>query len=345
MPSPGKTILIAISTLFLAAVGLGAWMLRPQVEEIPTQLEPIDRQTADPMNIRIAGIGGMPDLVLADLQGFTVFLILNDRESYKQKESKSIELHLSQWILPEHVRGFAIGDAEGFSLLRSKIDAIVEKMQKEVWLPTYIDYEGITYRTFKLPRGHSGFVVLDPKGEVLFRHSGPMNADVQEQLRELLHAHLPSKPVAPEFSIGDLDHTKCQQKYCLLVFLSQSVERAQVPGLKDGFQGSPEEMMKQLENTDIRLIASLAKADKSVDSEQVQGIIVGDTKDIDFEKWLQVEDDEQVRSLFAIPQQTSGLILIDQTGKIVLREIEQVPFYKLEVISEAIGVPLYEQKH
>ena len=116
---------------------------------------------------------------------------------------------MARWTYPDNVAGFAIGDAEGFGLLASKIEEFVGPMRPELRLPLYIDFEGAATKTFKLPKGHVGVVVLDPTGAVVYRHSGKMEPAEIEKLRGLLGASLPTPTPAPAFKVGELDNAAC----------------------------------------------------------------------------------------------------------------------------------------
>ena len=49
------------------------------------------------------------------------------------------------------------------------VEDFVRFFEKESRFPIYVDFEGAMMKTFKLVKGHHGFVVLGPEGEVLQR--------------------------------------------------------------------------------------------------------------------------------------------------------------------------------
>ncbi len=254
-----KRVALVITVLLLALVGAAAWMLRSRAEEIPAELPPTD---VDPMSIVIPGGGGLPDLRLADHKGKTLYLILGDRESMQARESKEFDRALNRWTYPPDVVGFAIGDAEGFKLLAGKIEEMLGAMRPEMRLPLYIDFDGTITKAFKLPKGHTGIVVLGPDGALKLRHSGPPKPkdqiltpedDIIARLKLALRAEEPALQPAPPFKVGELDNAACAGKTCLFVFLGAPVKKSELPGVDGGFDGGMEDSMKQLQNPSIRL--------------------------------------------------------------------------------------------
>ncbi|MFY0534963.1 hypothetical protein [Nannocystis pusilla] len=214
-----RKIALGLVLLVLILLGLVAWMLRSRAEEIPDELPAINVAEADPQKLVIPGSGGLGDLVLADLKGRTVYIIVEDRESMAARESSAMSRAMARWSYPDTVSGFAVGDAEGFGLLASKIEEFIGPMRPELRLPLYIDFQGAITKTFKLPKGHVGIVVLDPAGAVVYRHSGKMEPAEIETLRGLLGATLPAPPPAPTFKVGELDNAACAGRTCTFVFL------------------------------------------------------------------------------------------------------------------------------
>ena len=182
-------VLIGIVVVILLVIGALAWLFRSQAEAIPDELPAINLDEADPMAIVIPG-DDIPDLVLKDLKDKRAYFLLEDRESMEAGESKALNRALARWTVADDTAGFMLGDAQGFGLFRSKVSEFMGMMRPEMRLPLYIDYEGIFYDSFKLPRGHSGFVLID-HGEVKFRHSGPAEDDDIETVRGLLGATQP----------------------------------------------------------------------------------------------------------------------------------------------------------
>lgn len=338
-----RKIALALVLLVLVVLGVVAWMLRSRAEEIPDELPPINTAEADPQKLVVPGQGGLDDLVLADLKGRTVYLIVEDRESMAARESSAMSRAMARWVYPENVSGFAIGDAEGFGLLASKIEEFVGPMRPELRLPLYIDFQGVVTRTFKLPKGHVGVVVLDPTGAVVYRHSGKMEPDEIEKLRELLGASLPAPSPAPAFKVGELDNAACAGRTCALVFLGGPVARKDIPGGKQGFDGSMDESVQQFAKPDIRLAGIVIDSDAKLDSGKVSAQLVGQIDGAELKRWKSVPDAPEARAAFEIPAGEAALVVIDPKGDVVMRELGRLPMYKFGVLSEFIGVELSDR--
>ncbi len=359
-----KRILLGLTILLLVVIGAAAWLLRSRAEDIPEELPAIDVAEADPDAIVIPGSAGLPDLRLADHRGKTVYLIVGDRESMQAGESKLFDRALSRWVVPPDVVGFGIADTEGFKLLASKIDEILGPMRPEIRLPLYIDYEGAVTRAFKLPKGHVGVVVIGPDGAIVLRHSGPpkdKKDPILERLKTALRAEEPVLPPAPAFKIGELDNATCRGKSCMFVFLPREVKKTELPGVKGGFEGDDEAQWKQLQDPSVRLAGlvvdsdeklvahaeKLARADKpatpAAETEPeivVEATVVGALAGAELKRWKQVADAPEARAAFDQP----ALIVIDGEGRLAVRELGLVRMWKLNRVSELVGVDLGERR-
>lgn len=348
-----KRVALVITFLLLALIGAAAWMLRSRAEEIPAELPPTD---VDPMSIVIPGGTGMPDLKLADHKGKTVYLVLGDRESMEARESKEFDRVLNRWTYPPDVVGFAIGDAEGFKLLAGKIEEMLGAMRPEMRLPLYIDFDGAITKAFKLPKGHTGIVVLGPDGALKLRHSGPPKPkdkivtpedDIIARLKAALRAEEPVLSPAPAFKVGDLDNAACAGKTCLFVFLGAPVKKSQLPGVDGGFDGSMEDSMKQLKDPSIRLAGLVHDLDERIEKDKDKGLadkvhpaLVGTLADLELKHWKTQPGAPEARTAFDIPDGETALIAIDPEGRLALRELGIVPMYKLGRISELLDIDL-----
>ncbi|HFE44219.1 MAG TPA: hypothetical protein ENJ18_01830 [Nannocystis exedens] len=333
-------VLIGIVVVILLAIGTLAWIFRSQAEAIPDELPAIDRTLADPMEITIPG-GDIPDLKLADYRQQRVYFLLEDRESMQAGESKPLNRALARWQLPADTTGFMIGDAKGFGLFRSKVSEFMGMMRPEMRLPLYIDYRGVFYDTFKLPRGHSGFVLLD-RGEVLVRHSGPADVAVIDRVRELMNASLPVLAKAPTFQVGDLTNTTCEGRVCLFAFLGEPVARTDVPGLEGGWEGEREEGFERFSRPSIRLVGTLASADEKIDEDRVSGAIIGDLSGFEFRRWRIVSEADTARSAFGLDQD-AALVVINAKGEVAFTATGKIAFWQLGLVADLIGVDLGER--
>lgn len=352
-----KRVALVITVLLLALVGAAAWMLRSRAEEIPTELPPTD---IDPMSVVIPGSGGLPDLKLADHKGKTVYLILGDRESMEARESKEFDRALNRWTYPPDVVGFAVGDAEGFKLLAGKIEEMLGATRPEMRLPLYIDFDGAITKAFKLPKGHTGIVVLGPDGALKLRHSGPPKPkdqiltpedDIIARLKLALRAEEPVLPPAPPFKVGTLDNAACTGKTCLFVFLNLPVKKSQLPGVEGGFDGGMEDSMEQLQNPSIRLAGLVHDLDERIETDKdkalagkVHAALVGSLEDVTLKHWQTMPDSAEARAAFNIPEDQAALVAIDPEGRLALRELGIVPMYKLGRISGLLDIDLGDRK-
>ncbi|HRI08461.1 MAG TPA: hypothetical protein PKW35_11615 [Nannocystaceae bacterium] len=335
-----KRTLIGVTVLLLAAIGVLAWLFRSQAEAIPDELPPIDTAHHDPRGLRLPADGDLPELAVAALAGKTAYFVIEDRESMQAGESKALNRALGRWQHPEGVVGYLIGDAKGFGLFRAKINEFMGVMRPEMRLPLYIDYEGTFYDTFKLPRGHTGLVVLGPTGEVLLRHSGPTDDATLDAVRKALGSVEPTFPPAPAFAVGELDNAACKGKVCVFGFLDAPVARADVPGVEGGFEGGREESFERFARPGIRLVGVLTGADPELDEDKVKGAIVGKLDGFELRRLRLVESAPEARAAFGIPDGAAALVIVDAEGRLALTVIGRVAFWQLGLVSDLIGVDL-----
>lgn len=336
-----KRIALGSTLLLLVLAGVVAWKLRSRAEDIPTELPAIDAAVADPASMVIpGGASGLPDLKLADLRGKTAYIVVEDRESIESRESTTLQRALNRWIFPPDVVGYQIGDVDGFAILASKIEEFVALMRSEMRIPLYMDYQGVFMRTFKLPRGHVGIVVLGPDGEVKLRRSGKADDAFLAELQKTLRASEPTPPPAPSFKIGDVDNAACAGKACLFVFLSEPVKRADIPGIKNGFKGGVTESGVQSRKPNVRLAGLAVTADEKLDEKKALAVIVGATDGLDLKKWKQVPEAAEARAAFELPADQAALVVLDSEGRVAVKELGAPQFYKFGRVSDLAGVDL-----
>lgn len=335
-----KRVALGFTLLLLVLVGIVAWKLRSRAEVIPEKLPEIDTAVADPATLVIPGGGGLPDLKFAELRGKTAYIVVEDRESIQSRESTTLQRSLNRWVFPPDVVGYQIGDVDGFALLASKIEEFVALMRSEMRIPLYMDYQGAFMKTFKLPRGHVGIVVLGPDGKVLIRRSGKADDAFLEELRTTLRATEPTPPPAPAFKLGDVDNAACAGKACIFVFLHEPVKRADIPGIKNGFDRGVTENGMQGRKAAIRLAGLAVTADDKLDDSKALGVLVGATEGLDLKKWKQLPEAPEARSSFEIPADQSAVVVLDKDGRVAVRELGTPQFYKFGRISDVIGVDL-----
>ncbi len=325
--------------LLLVLLGAVAWLFRSRAEEIPAHLAEIDPAVADPQKLVIPGGGGLPDLELAKLKGRTVYLVVEDRESMAARESSPMSRAMAKWTYPPEVVGYLIGDAEGFGFLRGTIEEFVTAMRPELRLPLYVDFQGAAARTFKLPKGHSGLVVLDASGAVAYRHSGKMKPEEIEEVRALLGATLPPLRPAPPFKVGELDNAACAGRVCALAFLSEPLRRSDVPGGAEGFQGDQEAQTKQFARPSVRIASVVLDTDPKLDEDKVSAVLVGELEGTELRRWKKVSTAD-ARAAFEIPEGEAGIVVVDADGKVAFRELGRIQIYKFGLLSELFGVEI-----
>jgi hypothetical protein len=327
-------ILLVLLGLLVAAAGFLYWKLRPRVEAIPAQLAAVE-DLERVARIRVPGDDGLPDLVLGDLRGQTAYFVLESRESMQAREGRELHRALDRWSYPEGVRGFSIGEAEGLGLLKWQIDKFVRFMRRESRLPLYMDYEGAILRGFKLPKGHTGVVVLGPGGDVRWRHTGRFEAAHIEELRQVLGAsEPPAPPPAPPFAVGPLSNEACRGQACAIVFLARPVARKEVPGVKGGARNEDE---RAWADPSVRLVAALREDE--LPAGKSRGAFVGQLDDVPLAGgWATAPDDAAARAALGVPPGEAAIVVIDEQGGLAVREIGNIPFWKLGRAGALLGL-------
>jgi predicted transcriptional regulator len=344
MPRLLRWILGLLLVLVVLALGLGTggyfwWKSKTKVEAIPTQL-PALADEARIAAIRVPGSDGLPDLVPGELRGKTVYFVLESKESMEAREGRPLSLALDRWHYPDSTRGYAIGEVEGLGLLKWKIDQLVTHMRAESRLPLYMDYQGAILRGFGLPKGHTGLIVLGPDGKLLLRHSGTLSDAEVEHLRQLLGASEPPAPApAPEFALGPLSNRACAHKACALVFLARPVAVHDIPFIKGGFTGSPDEAGKRFEDPSLRLMTVLV--DQDLAAVGSLGVFVGRVADDVhvLPGWTVVPDDARARAVFGIGKDEAAIVVVDDAGRLALVERGRVPMWKLAPLRVLLKLP------
>lgn len=338
-PRTWKIIAIATGVVVLG-LGAAAWSLWPEVDDIPEQLEPIsaDVSIAD---LELEAQGPLPAVRLGDLQGKTVYLLIEGRESLMGGEGKQLHRALHRWRLPDDVVGFTVADAPaGAVVMRGKIESdFLGPMRSEMKLPIYVDFGGKFTTALSLPKGHLGIVILSPAGEVVFRHAGDADARTLEEIATLLRAEEPPPgPPAPSFSVGQLDNQSCAGRDCVLVFLDRKVARSEIPGLDaGGFEGDAKAVFEQIKQPSIRLARILA-ADWAVeDREKIGGVVIGEAEGWDAGGWPIVADAPEARAAFGIGDQ-AAMVIIDEQGRVAFSEAGLIPFWKLSLAADVIDL-------
>lgn len=336
-----KRVALGFTLLVLVLVGIVAFKLRSRAEAIPDELPAIDTSLADPQHLVIPAQGGLPDFKLADHRGKTVYVVVEDRESMQSRESMSLQRALNRWTYPPDVVGYQVGDVEGFALLQSKIEEFVGLMRVEMRVPLYMDYQGAFIKTFKLPRGHVGVVVIGPDGQIVLRHSGPADDKFLTELRTALRASEPTPPPAPAFKIDAVDNAACKGKACLLVFLDEPVKRADIPGIKNGFDVDVTANGIQGRRPSVRLAGLALAADEKLDAAKALVVLVGTTEGLELKHVTSVADAPEARAALGFDaDKRAGLALVDPAGNLAMVEHGAPAYYKFGRISDEIGVDL-----
>ncbi len=318
----------------MGLIGAGAWMLRDRTEEIPETLEEIE---IDPMSIRIPD-EEQPELALAELKGSRVFLMLEDKDSWQSEEGRPRNRALNRWHYPDDVRGYFVTDLKGFELLKGRINKIMGAFRPEMRFPSYLDFKGVMFEGFKMPRGHSGLIVLNKDGEVALRHSGPLDEAKLAELKQLLDAREPVAEEAPDFVVGDLSNEACKGKTCLLAFLSEPVKRSDIPGGPGGFRGDREEGFKLFSKPNVRLAGLMERTDSKVNRDAIEGVIAGDLTGFNFKHWSTTPAADEARAAFKLKPDDTALVIINKDGDVVLRETGVLRFFQFGTIADLIGV-------
>lgn len=326
-----KLLAIVVGVLLAGVAGLAWWFLR--ADEIPQELEVAE----DPATLNIPGIGTQPPLDAAMLANKTSFFVFVGIQSWSGEEGRMLNRALNRWVLPDDVQGFIVFDAEGFGFLAEKSEEYMGRFGNETRFPMYGDFEGAFRAVFKMPRGHHGFVVVDPQGEVSFRKSGGLSGEAElTEVRTLLRAEEPpAGPPVPPFEAGGLSQAGCSKQPCVVVFLAEPVARKDIPGVDDGFEGEDEEKWAQMQRPAMRNVSSALKLPLEGAG---AGLIVGSLSDLELAAgWSTVADDAELRTAFGVePGADAFLVLRD--GEVAFRGEGVVPFYQFGRVSDLLGV-------
>lgn len=332
-----KRIILGAAALIVAFGGYFAWKFRPQVEEIPEELEQVE-DTVDHLAVKFRAQGPMPELTLRDLEGKTAFFIIEGKESMQSSEGLQLKRAINRWRYPENVVGFMIGDADGAGLLAKKIeDTIVKHMRDETKWPIYLDFDGAMLSTFKLPKGHLGLVVLGPEGEILLRHSGEADEAKIVEIREVLGGTEPAAPPeAPDFSIAGLDRVSCREKGCIFVFLAEPLARADVPGIEGGFEGDTDETFERGKRPDVRNVG-LVRGGWDIEGTGIQGVVIGELNDLDVEHFEVLEAAPELREAFDVGEDEAAMVIV-KDDRIAFLEKGRIPFWKFGIAGDVLGI-------
>lgn len=322
---------LAVLALLVLGGCVWAWQVL-RVEEIPEQL---DEMEESPDTIVLESLSDTPDLELSKQRGFTSFYVIVGMRTPKE-EGIQLNRALNRWQYPDDVKGYIVGDAEGAGMFRNMARKYLDFFRKEARFPIFVDFAGAMLRVFKLPKGHHGFVVLGPDGEVLVRKSGGMKGAELDELRTLLRAELPPPPPpAPEFSVGGLTKDSCTDRPCVLVFLGQPVEKSQIPGIKGGFEGDTEAGMALLDRPHVRLAASAIK----MDLKGAHGVVIGKLA-AEAKQWTLVEEAPAVREAFGLEPDETAMIIVDEQGRLAMDARGLVPMWMWGEAADLSGAEL-----
>jgi predicted transcriptional regulator len=326
--------------LLVVVVGVGAWRLL-RVEEVPDELPPMQR---DPADLRLGSLTDQPELKLGERRGKTTFLVVIGPNSGDNKEGQALNRALNRWIFPDTTEGFIVADAEGAGMFSGAVEDFVRFFEKESRFPIYVDFEGATMDTFQLAKGHHGFIVMGPEGDVLLRKSGGMERAELEQLRTTLGAsEPPPPPPAPEFVVGDLSAARCTPRPCAIIFLGEDVARTEVPGVEDGFDGEREEGFALIDKPHIRLAATAMK----MDLQGAPGVVVGRTSGLhELPKmgWEAVTEASQARAAFGLADGDSAFFVVDAQGRLAFSAIGLVPMYQWGAAADLLGAEVMPEE-
>jgi len=323
--------ILAVLALLVLGGCVWAWRVM-RVEEIPEQLEEMEES---PDTIVLESLSETPDLELGKQRGITSFYVIVGMRTPKE-EGVELNRALNRWQYPDDVKGYIVGDAEGAGMFRNMARKYLDFFRKEAKFPIFIDFAGAMLRVFKLPKGHHGFVVLGPEGEVLVRKSGGMRGDELDELRTMLRAELPPPPPpAPQFSVGGLTKDSCTDRPCVLVFLGEAVEKSQIPGIEGGFDGEMEDGMELLNRPHVRLAASAIK----MDLKGAHGVLIG-RLGAEAKQWTVVEESAETRSAFGLQPDETAMIIIDEQGGLAMDARGVVPMWMWGEAADLLGAEL-----
>ncbi len=318
-----KKLLALVVSVGLAVAGAAWWFTR--TEDIPEVLEEVEES---PAVVEIPGMGGQPPLKLEALEGKTVVIAVSGTWSAKSPEGEATNRALSRWVYPESTVGYVVADAGGMGVFADRIEATMASYATEIRFPLYVDFEGVFVDTFKLPKGHHGLVVLGPDGSIVQRHSGGLEGEALDALREQLGATEPELGAPmPELSVGGLDTAACRKTVCAFVYSGPDpVVRADIPGMKPGgFEGDDDTRLQQMRKPPVRNV-TLARKMKLAST---RGAFIGDiADDITSEGWERVSLSEGADALEALGfSEGPGIVVFDH-GKEAVRATGVVPLHQ-----------------
>lgn len=331
-----KKTLLALLLVAVAIAGGALWWTT-RTEPIPEELEEVEEE--DRRAVEIPGLRGQAPLDLAALEGERVVFIVIGTWSARSPEGEATNRALSRWVLPEGTRGFVIADAGGMGLFAERIEKTMTSYAAEVRFPLYVDYDGVFVETFKLPKGHHGLVVLDEAGDILERHSGGLEGEALEDLREVLGAREPPPgPPMPPLKAGGLDLEACAGTTCALVFIGDDgVKRADIPGIRPGgFEGDDDARLAQMRVPAVRAV-TLARKMKLAST---RGAFIGDIDpEISSEGWerLDTEAGAQAREALGIGEDETALVVFDH-GREAMRETGLIPLHAWGRLADLLGI-------
>jgi hypothetical protein len=335
--SRARRIALVLVALVGVVLGVGAWLLR--VEDIPDELPPL---AGSPDDVVIPALDGASELRLSALRGKTAFFVVVGPHTGDSKEGQKLNRALNRWRFPEGTIGYIVGDAEGFGLFRGKIEKLMRFFGAEMRYPVFVDFEGVFVRTFALPKGHHGFVVLGPQGELLERRSGGIDDAAElERVRALLGGSEPEPgPLAPTFVAGDVDPAGCREAACALVFLGREVARSEVPGIADGFDGDEDAAFEKMRDPAVRMVSTLLRMQLT----DARGVVVGRTRDLELTTWRRLEDAPELRAAFELQEGDTAIVVIDTDGRVAFRKVGFVPLYEWGRVADLLGVEINDRK-
>lgn len=340
MPSKALKITAIAAGVIVLSLGAAAWSMWPEVEDIPEQLEAINPEISI-ADLTLDGQGPLPAVRLGDLQGKTVLLMIEGKESMSGGEGKQLHRALHRWRLPDDVVALTIGDAPaGAVVMRNKIEnEFVGPMRTEMKFPIYIDYGGAFTTALSLPKGHLGLAILDENGELVLRHAGDADEAKLAEIKQLLRAEEPPPgPAAPAFSVGELDNQTCSGRACVLVFLDAKVRRDEIPGLEDGgFEGDMKASFEQIKKPSIRLARILAADWPADDRNEIGGVVIGEGEGWQLDGWSFVPDAPEARASFEIGDQ-AGMVIVDAEGRVAFSQAGLIPFWQLSHAADLLGI-------
>lgn len=345
MRKPLKIAALAAGVVVLG-LGAAAWSMWPEVDDIPQELEAIHPEVSI-ADLALGAQGPLPPVRLGDLKGKTVLLMIEGKESMMGGEGKQLHRALHRWQLPDDVVALTIGDAPaGAVVMHSKIEnEFVGPMRDEMKFPVYIDYGSHFATALSLPKGHLGLAILDREGELVLRHAGDADEAKLAEIGELLGAKEPPPgPPAPAFSVGELDNQSCAGRKCVLVFFDAKVARSEIPGLEEGgFEGDMKASFEQIKQPSIRLARILAADWEAEDRAKFGGVVVGETEGWEVEGWSLIPEAADARTAFGIGE-AAAMVIIDDQGRVAFSETGVIPFWKLSMAAELLGIEAKEYR-